>query len=681
LSKDAEAATERHIRNSERLTKAFGRSASPEGREVRQRHLKALTELIAAKRAAGCPTRKTYSMPSLTAEVWLLISGVPDIEIAHAILAGVINATATPYKGDEDEDRDTGLAQEAKRIIGRQVEWEVVGFNLKRDNKTLADKIERSAAYKTNIGGRRATHRKKMLEAGLKPERWTPGERLRVGNWGLDCCLQALPGIVVVGEWGEPQIADAEWATAKELALAHMPNVYRPALKKPKPWTLFYNEDRQPFLRHCRDEETAKTFQMRRHMDAVSYLQSTPWRINEQMLRFIQELGTWEQPPLLGFESRQSWRSRDRANWTVFDWDMYWAERLHLRGRAFWTEMYCDFRGRVYPFPHFNYGRGDYVRALFRFHHGEPITDRGIFWLKVATANRYNEGKNTLNAITRLPFEDRAKWTEENLSRISAVAENPMSGLLHGELGGWLQRADDPFQFSAHCIELTAALQSKSFKTTLPISFDASNSGAQHYSLLGRYPQGARLTNLTPGKIEDLYEAVLSTIQAKFTVIVDEARRTGDNTSDECRWATWLRSREIITRKNFKTLIMAFLYGQQEGGTQKKILKALGVKKKDELPLGLLDWFLPLVREAMEKALPGAARIMNFMRDMAEMSADADKTLWMHSPTGAPVCNLSYKPDLQRLKLWLGDRSIRHEAVVGDLAPIIRGSRCFAIQA
>src|SRR5262249_55823988 len=84
---------------------------------------------------------------------------------------------------------------------------------------------------------------------GLKPNGGTPGERLRVGNWAFDCCLAALPGIVIKGEWGEPQISDLEWATAKELALAHMPTVFRPALKRPK----FYNEDGQPFLRHCRD--------------------------------------------------------------------------------------------------------------------------------------------------------------------------------------------------------------------------------------------------------------------------------------------------------------------------------------------------------------------------------------------------------------------------------------------
>jgi DNA-directed RNA polymerase len=88
--------------------------------------------------------------------------------------------------------------------------------------------------------------------------------------------------------------------------------------------------------------------------------------------------------------------------------------------------------------------------ALFRFHHGAPITDRGIFWLKVATANRYNEGKNTEHAITQLSFEDRAQWTDDYLDRIQALADDPMSGLLHRAPDRWLERADDPIQFLAH---------------------------------------------------------------------------------------------------------------------------------------------------------------------------------------------------------------------------------------
>jgi hypothetical protein len=175
LSQDPTGALERHLRNAERTVRASGFAAGPEGREIRERYLKALTEFIAAKRAMGCPTNKIRSMASFTPEVWLLTAGVPDLDIAHAALAGVINATATPSK-DDDENGDTGMAQEAKRIIGRQIEWQVHGFNLKNENKTLAHEVERTAAFKTTIGARRAVHRRKMLEAGIKPERWTPGE-------------------------------------------------------------------------------------------------------------------------------------------------------------------------------------------------------------------------------------------------------------------------------------------------------------------------------------------------------------------------------------------------------------------------------------------------------------------------------------------------------------------------
>jgi hypothetical protein len=65
------------------------------------------------------------------------------------------------------------------------------------------------------------------LDAGVEPERWTPGARLRVENWAFDCCLQALPGIVIEGRWG-----DMESTTAKELARTHMPKVFRLALKR-----------------------------------------------------------------------------------------------------------------------------------------------------------------------------------------------------------------------------------------------------------------------------------------------------------------------------------------------------------------------------------------------------------------------------------------------------------------
>src|SRR5262249_5231358 len=136
-------------------------------------------------------------------------------------------------------------------------------------------------------------------------------------------------------------------------------------------------------------------------------------------------------------------------------------------------------------------------------------------------------------------FDERADWTKQNLERIRALARDPSSGLQpypsptekHPEAHklGWLGQASDPFQFLAHAIELDRALkEGPGFVTTLPIAFDASNSGAQHYSLLIRDPLGARLTNLAPDdpeKIEDLYLAV------RRKTIVDLDEHLGDPTN------------------------------------------------------------------------------------------------------------------------------------------------------
>src|SRR5262249_42647101 len=149
--------------------------------------------------------------------------------------------------------------------------------------------------------------------------------------------------------------------------------------------------------------------------------------------------------------------------------------------------------------PYFNYTRADHIRALFRFKHGQRIGERGIFWLKVSTANRYG------GSISRLPFEARAAWSDKHLPHLRQIAEGPLrahlsrfkqTGLIEGK--SWLEAAKDHFQLIAHARELVAAIDAgPDYITTLPLSFDASNSGAQHYAMLARDPDGARLTNLT----------------------------------------------------------------------------------------------------------------------------------------------------------------------------------------
>lgn len=611
--KDLNRTAERAARESQRAAKHLDVAASPQYRSLVETHLNPLIDFIGQARAIGRPTRKTYAQRSLTPEVWDAIGPPPEEDddlglrngdVALAALVGVILSTAKPPRKDYDEawwdddgDDDDGgddrhrddSGRRALEVIGAEIERLALGEYLRVHHKSLEARISRAADFQSTQKGRRATANKLLRGHASKPRthkvEWTPwGKKLRikVGAWGLDSCLEKLPGVIGRDEQGAPMLIAGAWSDAVDLAthqvLSHP--VYAPDLRPPAPWTSFHNGDHEPFLRHCRDVQAAKDAilngQMRRHLDGVNYLKSIAWRINEPVADFVLDLGR-RHHPLLGIKGR--W---DRGDWRVFGYDMKQVERL--RGKTFWTDINCDWRGRLTPFPHFNFGRGDHIRGLFKFAQEYPIGERGIWWLKVAIANCYDEDK----LIRRLPFEERVAWTERNLDNIRAIAANPWASLVWREDGKsysvigrrsistvqhpWLSKAADPIRFVAHAIELAAALafeRPDDFKTSLPIALDASNSGAQHYSMLARDRKGAELTNLLANNArQDLYEEVLDIVRKRLTVLTQEG-------ADHAQF--WLTS-GIFDRKVFKALTMTFLYGQGEAGHEKLLLEKLPLR-------------------------------------------------------------------------------------------------------
>jgi DNA-directed RNA polymerase len=648
-------------------------------------------------------------------------------DVAVAALVGVILSTAKPPRKDDDEawwdddhdddDRhrdDSG--RRALEVIGAEIERSVLGLYLKEHHPSLEAKIRRAADFQATPKDRRASTNRLLNEHAASPRtrkvEWTPwGKKLRikVGAWGFDSCLQALPGVIGEDEQRAPMLIAGAWSDASDLAtkrvLSHP--VYAADLRPPAPWTRFYNRDHEPFLRHCRDVQAAKDAiangQMRKHLDGVNYLKSIAWRINEPVADFVLELGR-QRHHLLGIKGRGDWR--------VFDYDMKQVERLG--GKTFWTDINCDWRGRLTPLPHFNYGRGDHIRGLFKFAHEYPIGERGIWWLKVATANCYDQDK----LIRRLPFEERVAWTERNLDKIREIAANPRSGLRWGTDGEsssapsvvfkhgvpiehpWLSKAADPIRFYAHAVELAAALaleRPEDFKTSLPIALDASNSGAQHYSMLARDRNGAKLTNLLANDTrQDLYEEVLDIVRRRLTVLTHEG-------ADHAQF--WLTS-GILDRKVFKALTMTFLYGQGEAGHEKLLLEKLPLRnaqfvteklepelktpdefyereelappdeqsvvrviqrhfKREDLSPGSLDFMVGIARGAIATLLPGAVKIQEFVRGTADALATAGKPLWWSSPTGVLASNKYFEPDDWQPQLWFGGRPFRPKTVDG----------------
>jgi hypothetical protein len=633
----ARRARRRHKKNADRMEKAFGASARPEYHAIAQSCLDQLTKFIHEKLASR-PTSKRRSMASLTTEVFDLVAKVPAGELAQAALDGTLNSTRIPPKKRADGTLKIQKApgRAAKEAIGAEIERAVRGHYLQ--STALEKQIKRAADHQPTLNKRLAVEDKIIRKAKLAADdptevafldgipKWRKTEILSVGNWGLDCCLQALPDVIVTrleGTDAVPAIDEGAWETARAIAYKRMLNhpIWTPSLEEPKPWTQFENARGLPFLRNCRKPEEAKAAiasgKMRPHLDGINYLQRIAYKIDDDALDFLQE-------PLsrlvLMFDEgnlRDVLKPGLKGQQTVLQWDLVQAE--FLRGKTFWLPLSCDWRGRVVPIPYFHYGRGDHIRSLLRFAHGAPIDERGLFWLKVSTANCFNENKN----ITRKPFEERVEWVDDNIDRIRKIAEDPVECLghyfadgrfWHNRDGLWLCKAADPFQFLSHARELVKALDAmhagREFITTLPLPLDGSNSAAQHYSLLSRDPQGAQLTNLFfDGKVHCVYEEVGDTLFRKLAVIIDEvaklpARKKCDARKDAER-AKWCLDKKLTDRKHTKPLVMTYFYNQSQSGQTKKVTEDLVEKDGDYIQLkkhdGRLFYRLMTFNAAVEK--------------------------------------------------------------------------------
>jgi DNA-dependent RNA polymerase len=682
---------DRSVRDSRRLVRDFGLAAGHEGHALIQRNIDRLTAFIREKRASGQPTRQTYAMHSLTPEVFARIRGVDDRAIALAAIVGTINATTRPRKGKEK-----GPARAAKENIGAEIERAARRHYLETRYPTLLAKIERATSHKRKLAARSELEAK-LLEQRRVKFAWTKTERTYVGNWALDCCLQALPDIFTTREEdGDtvPTIVEAGWHAAVLMATQAMlrrhPGI--PSLEPPEPWIWFTNESGHPFLRNCRDITAAKAAildrTMRRHMDAINYLQSIPFTIDGAVLEFVRGLTEWNTIPLM----KISHGKRHRGLLEVLRWDLEQAH--HLREKNFYVALSCEWRGRVQPLPSFSYIRGDHIRALFRFAQGAPINERGIFWLKVSTANCFG------GDIARRSFEERAAWCDEHMPMLRAFVDDPVSGIRFQSTGqwGWLHEASDPFQLLSHARELVACGGDPQFITTLPLPLDASNSGAQHYSFLARDPSGARLTNLIDtGKPVDLYQTIADAVRKRLNKIVvaaDEAER---------RRAMWWATRDI-NRKFIKPRVITFLYGSGSPGQQNTLFDTLSEDeherifdrltsdgtdtevewrrpRREDYPPGHLKWFTELVREEIEKVVPGAVEVMDIVRDLASaMSARKARSpharvLAWTSPSGVPVQNEYLRPNVHERRTYLGARLHRHEIADGWL-PELRENEC-----
>ena len=398
--------------------------------------------------------------------------------------------------------------------------------------------------------------------------------------------------------------------------------------------------------------EDLETADMQEVYDAVNNLQETPWAINEGVLGVAQEamrlgleipgLHTGMEDPLPARppeadedeDKHREWKRmaaavydrniRKRSKATLTSTILWMAGRMKDYPRIYFPYT-LDFRGRAYPaVPNLNPQGCDLSKGLLRFAEGKPLGEEGPFWLAVHVANTAGQDKMSL--------EERAAWVEQNHDRIIEAAIDPLGRGLN-----WWADADDPWQHLAACFEwLGYTIEGEDYVSRVPIAFDGSCNGLQHYSAMLRDREGGSAVNLIPmDQPADIYGEVLTKLQVK--VERDAANSEDEKTQDMA--LRWLRSGEL-DRQMVKRPVMTIPYGSQLFGFRQQIQEEL----KDRNAIGMEGscywesaYLAERLWETAKEVVRGARRGMDWLQEMARLVAKEELPVTWTAPTGFPI--------------------------------------------
>ena len=272
---------------------------------------------------------------------------------------------------------------------------------------------------------------------------------------------------------------------------------------------------------------------------AVNHLQATEWRINRRVLPVLTQLwdvgGGWASlptsdplpipPPEFEWgtasdEDKKVWKlqatrihdenARLGSKRKSIIHKLWIAHKLHARKAVYFPWQLC-WRGRAYPIPsHLHPQSDDVGRSLLEFANCHELGERGVHWLHVHLANCYGHDKDS--------YSERVNWVRSNLAHIKQSANDPFAHR-------WWAGAEKPWQTLAACFEVAEA--SPEYASHLPVQVDATCSGLQHFSALGRDVGMARTVNLLPNdRPQDVYQDIADLVSEVIEVECEERRRT-----------------------------------------------------------------------------------------------------------------------------------------------------------
>lgn len=350
-----------------------------------------------------------------------------------------------------------------------------------------------------------------------------------------------------------------------------------------------------------------------------------------------------------------------------------------------------DYRGRIYPMcPALNPQGDDAQKSLLLFAKPSPLTsEESLKWFYIAGAG--------FAGLDKIPFDDRIKWVLDNEDNILQSAASPLTYTWWDEVAG----DESPMEFLAFCFEFERLRVYQSghdgsavgFKSGLPISFDGTCSGLQHFSMLLADEIGGKNVNLIPDEtVHDIYQVVADKVNVVLhrDVITGTAddykkdKKSGeyvlDSKGKKCivygtkelatEWLSYAHEKfgtDGIKRKVCKRSVMTLAYGSRKYGFSENlksdIIKPWIDEHKDN-PIFLsrsqaANYMAGLIWDAVTTTVVKAVEGMEWLKKIAGMIGKNGEAVAWTSPNGLPIQQNKFVPNIEICRMRFNGGFVR----------------------
>lgn len=564
--------------------------------------------------------------------------------------------------------------------IGLRIEDEIRFSSFRDINPEYYDALMRDFNKKNTKAYRHMRNVLTVVSAkkGFKWDSWAKTSRVGVGSIILNAITTSTDLVEITRKRAGSSMRSAyilvptdeavEWISSYHAFKSILHPYTKPCVIQPDEWAGLYNGGywsqpmrmRHPLIKGLNKDQKkfVEDHDLHRVYTAVNKVQNTAWRVNTRVLEVMED--AWNNNWDVGLPKKEPYEipkfSRDTEvedmdeetkaefmKWKAEAAKLYSAEisrksksfeisRIISMAKSytaygdFWFVYQCDFRGRLYASSSgLNPQGAEYNKALLRFSEGVPLGEHGLKWLSVHGANCYG--------VDKVSFDDRLRWVSDNERFIIASAHDP-----HSNKEFWTG-AECPFMFLAFCFEYTDAVHSKDptqYISTLPVGMDGSCNGIQNFSAMLRDAVGGAATNLVDSdKPKDIYQEVAD----RAAYLINKSDVSAILSDSQADWQRFMGVHSGLPRKLTKRAVMTLPYGCTKYSCFDFVYEALDEIDPDFFKdrQKAVAYFTDFLWQAIEDVVIAARAAMDWLQEVAKITAKRQLPVWWVSPVGFPV--------------------------------------------